>query len=254
MIRSKRLAEMEKYIIEKSHVKIEDISEKFGISISSVRRDINEIEKNGKIKKVYGGVKSIEKINPLLSYDSRNQKNSESKLIIAQLAAQFIESKDTIFIDSGTTTVNIPDYIPEDVKDVIIVTNNVALLKNHAENVNNNITIISLPGKYDPNTNSIIGIGTIKYMDIYNFSKVFMSATAVSSDGDITNSSVDEYYIKKKAISKGKEKFLLVNSDKINKYAFLSYSNLSEIDYLVTEKPVYEFMDKFENVKFIYKD
>ncbi|MEW8973281.1 MAG: DeoR/GlpR family DNA-binding transcription regulator [Tissierellaceae bacterium] len=243
-LRTARLTEMEEYIIEHEHVRLDTLAKVFNISLNTVRRDIDEIIQNGKVSKVYGGVTSNVQPNKLISYNIRYEKQAQLKDIIAKKASSFIQDNDTIFLDSGSTTVHIMKYISH-VKDLIVVTNNMAILEIYKNNIHENMKLILLPGEYNLNTNSIVGGIPSNYMLNYNFSKCFMAATALSSSGDVTNSSVDEFQIKKNALLKSDSTFLLIDSSKYDNASFLTYANIAEFNYIVSDKAPADYINLY---------
>ena len=115
-MRSKRIDLVENYIINHKTVSIDKLCEVFDVSKNTIRRDLSVLVEKGTIKKVYGGV-TVNENQELVSFEERNVKNSNSKLALGKAAAEFIEDGDSIFLDSGTTTVNIIDFL-KDKKDI----------------------------------------------------------------------------------------------------------------------------------------
>ena len=116
MVRVKRLEEMLKYIETNGSVSLDELCEVFQISKNTARRDIDEVLKTGTIKKIYGGVSFITpeiKEPPRTSYSLRSADNMAEKRAIARLAAEQIEDGDSIFVDAGTTTGSLVEFIKE---------------------------------------------------------------------------------------------------------------------------------------------
>ena len=99
-----RLNSIEQYVIAKETVSIDELCEAFGVSKNTIRRDLNDLEARGHIAKVYGGVTAISSSGAILPPPVRSSMNSADKNLIGRLAAGEVNDGDTIFIDSGTTT------------------------------------------------------------------------------------------------------------------------------------------------------
>jgi DeoR family myo-inositol catabolism operon transcriptional repressor len=117
-MKSKRINEIEKYVKERESATIDELVNEFNISINTVRRDINELEQRGTIEKVYGGVQA--KKENLINFTQRSTSQAAEKRIIAEKAAAFIEEKDVVFIDSGTTTIGILDFLDPNIRCTVI--------------------------------------------------------------------------------------------------------------------------------------
>lgn len=235
-----RLREMEDYIVAQGSVSMEELRKKFNISMNTVRMDVAELVEKGTVKKIYGGACSNEK-NKLVPFDERWMKNSNKKMPIGKKAASLIADGDIIYIDSGTTTMYLVDYLV-DTKDIVILTNSINVINRGIPL--SNLSIICLSGTFDEKTNSFVSADAVNLLAKYNIKKAFMASSGVSEDGAVTNSSPLEYEIKKAAIANSKETFLLVDSDKYGKSALLTYATIKEFDRVVTDSSAHsEFIE-----------
>src|SRR5664279_5734528 len=119
-----RIKKIEEYIFNNETVNLDTLCEVFKISKNTVRRDINELVKKGSVKKVYGGVTAY--TNKLVSYEERNIKNKNQKIAIAKAAASYLNDGDVIYMDAGTTTVNMVNFLNK--KNITIITNNLNVI------------------------------------------------------------------------------------------------------------------------------
>mgnify|MGYP001573703670 FL=1 len=124
-MKTNRIKEIEEYILSNESVSLDSLCDVFKISKNTIRRDINEIEKKGSIKKVYGGVTAV--VKDLIPFEERNIKNNYKKIAIAKAACEFVKDGDVIFIDSGTTTLNMIDFL-KNRNDITILTNNLNVI------------------------------------------------------------------------------------------------------------------------------
>lgn len=244
-MRSKRINQIEEYILNNNTVSLDKLTDVFKVSKNTIRRDIQELIKRGNIKKVYGGVSTNS--NSLIPFNERQIKNNYPKIIIAQAAADFVKNGDVIFIDSGTTTVNMVDFL-KDKSNLTIITNNLMFITNSIKY--NNLNIISTGGNLIRKTNSFAGIDSLNLLKKYNINKAFMAATGISLSNGVTNSSPLEGEIKKMAVKKSSQVFVLVDNSKFDVCSLITYSDLSDIDYLITDKaPSDEYIEFIEKKK-----
>ena len=233
-MKTKRLVKIEEYIHTKGSATLDELCDYFGVSKNTIRRDINIILQDGSIEKVYGGVKSVVNYG-LTSFEHRNIVHATAKERIAQLAAAQIKPGDFIFIDSGTTTRSIIDYLPNDI-NITVLTNNLDIMNACA--LHPNIGLLSLGSHYKRETRSFVGLHMEAKLSQYNISKAFMAATAVSIHSGVTNSDLMEHEIKKNLVQIADEIFLLVDDSKFEKATLLTYMPLADVSTVVTNNPI----------------
>lgn len=230
-MKSYRLSRMEQYVIDKEHVSMEELCKVFDISINTARLDVAELCAKGSIKKVYGGVTSM-KENALIPFEERKMTNSDLKRGICECAAGIVEDGDIIFIDSGSTTMYIPDFL-RDKKNVTIITHNLNAIVRGIQFTD--LEIYSLPGTLDRRTNSFVTADTAKTIARFNIKKAFIAAAGVSENGDISNSSPLEFEVKKAVLSHSAKKYLLVDSSKYGRSSLLNYAKIQDVNGVFTD-------------------
>ena len=228
-MKSIRLKQMEEYILEHDLVSMDELRETFKISMNTVRLDVAYLVNKGSVCKVYGGVRSNPNKN-LIPFEERQAKNSSEKRCVGKAGAALVEDGDIIYIDSGTTTMYIMDFL-EDCKNVTVLTNSLNVVNRAV--LLPNINVISLPGTLERKTNSFVSADTVRALEKYNIKKSFMASSGISQTGMITNSSPPEYEIKKAAISNSQEVYLLIDSSKYGKSAMMTYAEISEMSKIV---------------------
>lgn len=246
MVRIKRLEEMLKYIETNGSVSLDELCSVFQISKNTARRDIDEILKTGSLKKIYGGVSFVAPDfveQPNSSYSRRSVKKLEEKRTIARLAAMHIEDGDSIFIDAGTTTSSLIEFI-KDKNDITVVTNNLDFII-HALPYNN-IRIIVFGGILERDIMSFSDLDEIgaEMLKNYNFKKAFFSATGVTVEYGAMNSRLTETACKTTAAKWAQLRYLLADHTKFGKVTIKSYSPLGAFDYLISDvKPPQDICD-----------
>ncbi len=238
-MKSFRLRRMEQYILEKENVSMEDLCREFDISMNTVRMDVATLVRKGSIKKVYGGVCSNRQ-NSLVPFEERKMKNSEKKKAVCKAAAKLVNDGDIIYIDSGTTTMYLPDYLGNH-KNITLLTSNLNAILHAVPH--ENIQVICLPGILERKTNSFVSAETGQILARYNVKKAFFAATGVTENGDITNSSSLEYEVKKEAMHNSEHKYLLLDSSKYGKSALLTYAHLSDMEKVIADEEISKEFD-----------
>ncbi len=237
MLKQERIEKMEEYILMNKIVLMENLCKTFSISINTARTDIKSLIAKGSIKKVYGGVSSNLNVQ-YTSFEIREKQNTDIKCKIAKMAAEIIDDRDIIFIDSGTTTMHILDYVSPD-KNITVVTNSLSVC--NQASLNGNIQLICTGGSYQHKTNSFVMFEAIDNIKNYNIRKAFMAATGVSANGDLTNSVSIECELKKAAVKSCEKNYLLDDSTKIGKAALLTYATISQMDVFITDQGIPDY-------------
>ena len=235
-MRAERIDSIIEFIYRNKNVTLDQICDDFNISKSTVRRDLSEILKDTNLKKTYGGITLKNKWGNkkyLTSFSERNIENADKKLAISKKAANIVEDNDIIFIDSGTTTFYMVDYLGN-VNNLTILTNNLEVIFRAVKY--KNINLISLSGTLSRETLSFVGTTSISTIKNFNISKAFMATTGFSIMNGVTNSSPLESDIKRTVISKSNKIILLADSSKFNSVSLMTYCNLEDIDILITDK------------------
>lgn len=235
-MRVERIDRLEQYILDKKSVSLDALCEKFDVSKNTLRRDIDTLVKKGTIDKVYGGVIAVEKNHMavgLKPFNERNLLNLDLKERIAAKAAEFVKEGDTIFLDTGSSTLPIVSMLSH-LNDVTIVTNSVPAIYSAINYPN--IKVIALPGTLNRSTDSLVGAGCLDSLKNFHLKKAFMSCTGLSVDGGVCNASFAEYEIKRGAMGISAQRFLLADHSKFQVSAMMQYSSLDKFDYLITDK------------------
>ena len=201
-------------------------------SESTIRRDLTYLHKSGLIKKVHGGATEIPR-----KIGKEEDKAKEKKLInlnekdkIARYAASLIEEKDIIYLDSGTTTELMIKYI--DNKDIIVVTNGITHGKLLTER---NIKTFMLGGEIKITTEAIIGSNAVNDLKKYNFTKGFFGTNGVCLESGFTTPEINEAMVKREAINKCDNVYILCDYTKFNNKSFITFCNMDEAT-IITDK------------------
>jgi len=235
-LRGERLSEMVSFIERKGIVSMEDLCSVFDIALSTARKDISYLAAKGAVQKVYGGAKAINKssFNDFLTYERRSVIDKEEKLMVARKAASFVEEGDIIFLDSGTTTARIIDFLQD--KQVAIFTANVEVLIKAMKY--DNLEVYFIGGKLNRKSCSTEKFWAMDHLKNFNIGKAFMAASGYSIKGGATHGSPWEYETKRYAVERAMETYLVITNMKIDKKTLVKYADANEIKNVITDKEV----------------
>lgn len=243
-MRVDRLNKMEDFILEQGTVPLELLAEQFDISTNTVRRDVNELLKRGRICKVYGGVTAIADHDPTTApvpLQVRSVKNSFAKNTIGHLAADMVDDGMSIFLDSGTTVACMVPYLAEK-KDVTIITHSLNVMYEAAKYPS--LNIIALGGYYNHTTSSYSGISTLDPLSTISANAAFIAATGVSLERGLTHSTYFEAETKKKVVECSDKIILCADNSKFDQSSTISFFPFQELFAVVTNKePDKKYLD-----------
>ena len=209
----------------KHAVKVNTLAKELGASESTIRRDINELDKMGKLKRVFGGAVSVTGniASEATDVAERTRLNVEEKDRIAQYAATLISDNDFVFIDAGTTTEKMIDYLEN--KNVTYVTNGVV----HAMKlVQNGFNAFMIGGSLRPMTEAAVGSAAIESIKQYNFTKCFMGANGVDVERGFTTPDISEAAIKAEAIRRSHVSYVLVDHEKFGRVSSVTFAKIED--------------------------
>lgn len=240
MLREQRRNEMEKLIIQRQNLSMEELCTFFGVSVNTVRADIQDLVNRGTVRKIYGGVQSVSP-KPAPLFSQRTLTRTTAKMRIAQAAAQHIENGDIIYVDGGTTTMHLLDLLPQSL-ELTVITANVYLIDTVLDKPN--ITLVVLPGILQRRTNSLMDNSTAQALSNYQCSKAFLGVSGITDDGRLNVSSYTEKDIKQMAVRQSRRSFLLADSGKFGEYNLLSYGSIDSMDTIITDDGIpQEYID-----------
>ena len=161
---------------ERRSIRLQDIVEKLNISEATVRRDLNFLEKSGKLKRVRGGATFIDEKEEDIDY--KKVLNLKGKNKIAKEAAAQINDGDIMFLDAGSTTQCVIKYLKEK-KNIKVVTNGFTHIQ---ELTNLGIETYIVGGKIKKRTGAVVGSIATHLLGKYNFDVVLLGANAVNEE------------------------------------------------------------------------
>ena len=211
--------------VNKKHaVTVNQLVDLLKTSESTIRRDLNSLDKMGKLIKVHGGATALES-SYTTEEDNVNIKhdlNIHEKEKIAKYAASLIEKNDFVYIDAGTTTELMIDYITE--KNAVYVTNGIA----HAKKlIQKECRAYILGGELKLATEAIVGIEAVNSLKKYNFTKGFFGSNGVSMNAGFSTPEVKEALVKEEALKKSKVAYVLADDSKFNKISSVTFGDIN---------------------------
>ncbi len=244
MLRNLRLEMILKLVDEKEYVSLHELMKKTSSSESTIRGDLVALEKEGKIIRLHGGAKSIKQNNSSLTELNMNEKSSlnvEQKILIAKYAANLIKDNTLVYIDAGTTTSFLCDYISSNGN--IFVTNSMTIAQKLTKR---NYKVYVTGGEIKLSTDAFVGSFPIETIKRFTFDLGFFGSNAISLKQGYTTPDYEEAIIKKTALERSNKAYVLADSSKLGFEQGVKFASFQEAT-LITDKITNEEYKK-ENV------
>lgn len=229
-------------------LKVTDLARQYNLSASTVRRKLDELEKDGLITRTHGGVKSVEDDLTVTSFATRVHTNVAEKRRIALKAIKLICEGDVIFLDASSTTYFLTEYLNEFSK-IKVITNGIDTLAALAAK---GISAYSTGGKVSRESPSVL-VGQFARNAVYGVHAdvAFFSVHGINENGEIfdTNQSCNE--ITSCMIKCSDKVVCLCDNTKIGKSGAFKVCDVSDVDYVVCDRDVSGSFDLPENVQLI---
>jgi len=207
------------------------------ISESSTRRLFAEMEKSNKVSRVYGGIKlPTVSLDYVYSFDELETKNSDAKQSIAQFAANLIENNDVIFLDCGTTILQLAIALKSRIQKSEL--HNISVLTNSLPNMNvlNDVCdVILIGGKYRSWRKDFSGFATEKFLRHFNYRKSFLGADGFDAEQGFTGSDRETARLMEEVITRSEKKYILLDASKLGVLSFVPFVSASNIDLAITD-------------------
>ncbi|QIP13630.1 DeoR/GlpR transcriptional regulator [Spirosoma aureum] len=237
MLPNQRRDKILELLKEDGSAKVIDLAKIFKVTEVTIRQDLEKLEKDGLVTKEHGGayLKNVE--DQVRTFSLGNQENIDRKERIATKCLEFIESGDSIILDSGSTTTEIAKKL-RGYKNLTVITNalNIALILGAEPG----IEVIMTGGEFKPPTLSLTGQKAADFFRGINVQKLFLATAGISLKSGLTYPSISDLVVKKAMIDAADTTYLVADSTKIGKSAFASLGALSLIDYIITDAGIEE--------------
>ena len=211
---------------------VTEIVQQFAISEATARRDLETLASQGKAQRVHGGVISVEQAPPELPILDRESEQADEKARIGRAAAALVADKETVFLGSGTTVLEVADNL-RDRRQLTVITNSLPVLNALAGS--KKIAVISLGGMLRDSELSFIGHITEQALAEVRVDKVIMGTRGLSLEHGLTNDYLQETLTDRAILKIGREVIIVADYSKVNRVATALLAPLDAMNTLVTD-------------------
>lgn len=229
-----------KQIEEKGSVNVIELAETLDVSEMTIRRDLNDLEKTGIVRRIHGGAVSARGRGYEPPLALRSAENRTIKQMLGKYASEMVVEGDSIAMDVGTTIYEVATNLRE-ISNITIVTPSIPIGSLFYDRPN--VRLILPGGIVRPGETSMIGELARRNLEILYFDRLFLGVGAIDAHVGLTEYNMDDAAVKQTMIKNAKEIILVADASKLQKIAFAFVASLNAIHHLVTnEEPPEELM------------
>jgi DeoR family glycerol-3-phosphate regulon repressor len=216
------------------HVRVEDLAEDFGASQETIRRDLAALAEAGAVMKVHGGAK-LPRRRDEGPFMERMATHEPAKREIAAKAARLLTPGETMFVDTGTTTLVCAQEAAR-VARLTVVTNSARIAATFAEGPGG-ARVFLVGGNFEPDNGETVGPMAIAQIRSFHADHAILGVGALDAESGATNVDFDEAQVAQAMIGMADRVVVLADSSKFDRRAAFAVCPLERIDHLVCDRP-----------------
>lgn len=246
MLTEQRYEKILNLLNEKKSITVNEVKELLQTSESTVRRDITALDNAGKLKKVFGGAVALK--NTVSSYEptvaQKCEVNVKEKRRIAKYAASLIENDDFVYLDAGTTTGYMIEYLPN--VNAAFVTNAVEHAKKLAVQKK---TVLLIGGQLKSSTEAVVGNYAMEALEKFHFTKGFFGTNGITKNTGYTTPDTNEALVKKAAMLRCSDCYVLADYSKFDKISPVTFEEFGKA-VIITNQNIKGY-ENYSNIKVV---
>jgi len=231
MLREERLEQIVEKLEDDQRLSSTDIMREFGVSEGTVRRDLNELEQRGLLKKVHGG--AVPRPDAPKAYENRKEYVSERKENLARKALPLLKNGQLIVIDGGSTNWNLARQFPPDLSATVF-TNSLPIaqtLLNHSP-----IELHMLGGRVFKESQVTEGSHLVDFLSYLQADLCFVGIRSIHADRGLTTLEFSEARVKQAMVENSNRVITMATQDKLNTADHYKFCETKQLDVLITEE------------------
>lgn len=237
MLKISRHDFIEQELRKHGSVLISDVCQQLGCSTETVRRDLKELEAEGKAERIYGGAYLPETYDKGVPITLRETFFPEEKQHMAELAIKFISDGDVIMLDASSTCLRLAQTLLNANRKITIITNSLSICSIY-DKYPIAANVVCLGGKLRSKTSSFVGYQTTELIKDYIVDKAFISCPSVDLCFGLIDNNPEDAMVRKTMLQQSRKHFLIVDHTKFSSHSEVVIANLKEVHSIITDREV----------------
>jgi len=215
-------------------VVVEDLAERFSVTLQTIRRDLSELADAGLLDRVHGGA-VIRTGVANIGYAERRRLNESAKAAIGRTCARLIPDNSSVAVNIGTTTEAVARELLGH-RNLTVVTNNMNVANILAGN--DGCEVMVAGGALRRSDGGLVGDLTSQFFEQFKVDFAIIGCSALDADGDLLDYDLAEVRVARTILRQARQKVLVADVSKFARHAPMRLASLSELDRLVTDQPL----------------
>ena len=235
-IPAERQKKMMEYIEANTSAQIHELAEKFHVSEATVRRDLDDLDQQGALRRTHGGAIKVDRSTSYESvYSEKINLMLEEKHRIAERAAQLVHSGDTVLIDSGTTTFFIAQALAHH-ENLTIITNDLYIA--YQTPIHSSSMMIVTGGTRRQGRQELVGSIPESFVRDSHVDIAFIGVDGIDLTGGVTNANFTEVGLKRLMLHSATRSVIVADHTKFGRVALARICDLREASLLITDRGI----------------
>lgn len=215
-------------------VLVEELAQRFEVTLQTIRRDLGEMADAGLLDRVHGGaVPRAGTVN--LGYESRRRLNAEAKAAIGAACAAAIPDNSSLILNLGTTTEAVAQALVHH-SNITVVTNNINVANILLANPGCEIMVAG--GALRRSDGGLVGDLTTQFFEQFKVDYAVVGTSALDPDGDMLDFDLAEVRVSRAILRQARKSFLVTDHSKLGRTAPARITSLEEIDTVFIDRPL----------------
>lgn len=228
MLAAERRRRIVELLAADERAEIPDLAHRFAVSESTVRRDLQSLSQDGAVERTRGGAVPSARFEP--SFGEKASANRGQKRSIALAAAEMVQPGQTLFLDAGTTTLELARAL-RGRSDINVATSSIPI----AVELAHRLRLVLTGGLVKESTLALVGPLAERTIEHMHVDIAFLGMNGVSATAGLTTPTWEEAATKTRMISAARTAIVLADSSKLGAVSFARVAGLDEVDLLITD-------------------
>jgi len=227
-----RQHEIDLVVRREGEVSVDMLATRFDVSTETIRRDLSFLAESGRVQKIHGGARRPRLITEG-SFQDRLGIATEAKARIGRRLAEAVEPGETLFIDTGSTTLAAAEALAS-IPDLTIITNSCRLAERIAR-LGPGTTVHLLGGRYGADNAQTTGPAAIEQLQTFRADRAILTVAALDAEQGAMDASLDEAQIARAMIRHARQVTVLADAGKFGRHAAYAVCATEDIELIISD-------------------
>ena len=230
---SSRQNEIIALLNQQDRVEVEDLSQRFGVSLQTVRADLRDLSARGALSRVHGGAVRISSAASQ-DYADRRRLNAGGKQAMALTAAELIPDNCSISLNIGTSTEQVARALSGH-RGLTVLSNNINIINMMMGGQAKELILAG--GTVRQSDGAIVGEDAVAFIARYKVDFAIIGASALDADGAVMDHDPREVSVARAILKNARQRVLVCDGSKFTRSAPVRICDLTDLDVVITDRP-----------------